>query len=341
VNPRWPVFVPSKGRSDTRLTEKMFDKIGVPYRLVVEPQEVESYVRAGTPRERILVLPWSGRGLVAARNWIWDLALAEGHRYFWTFDDNIWKPYRLNHNLKTPFVDGTPMYVIEEFALRYENLPISGMQYYMFAPRKDKHEGGPIHINNRVYSNMLIETDFRDPRGKPYRNEGWYNDDTDLCLRVLKDGNCTVLFNAFLIQKMTTMHVKGGMTTDYVTGQAPDPKWLELEEQACRRGWYLDPADAVVTPERTFDGRWRMAVELAAKHPDVTKITRKFSGADGLPRWQHQVDYKPFRANRLRLRPGVVVPEGTDNFGMVLERLDSDGTWNRVEHSWYPWEDAG
>jgi len=342
MNPRWPVFIPTKGRYDSLLTIKMFDGMGVPYRAVVEAAEYDLYAAAGVREDQMLVLPFSGAGLVAARNWIWDRALEEGHRYFWTFDDNIWKSYRLNHNLKIPVADGTPLYAIEEFAMRYANLPISGMQYYMFAPRKDKHEAGPIHINARVYSNMLIETDFRDPAGRPYRNEGWYNDDTDLCLRVLKDGNCTVLVNAFLIQKMTTMHVKGGMTVHYETQREADPKWVALEREAVERGWYLDPADAVFDEARTFDGRWRMAVELAAKHPDVTKITRKFSGSDGKPRWQHQVDYRPFRANRLKLREGVVVPEEPNEFGMVLERLNSQtGEWGEVDTPWYPWEDAG
>jgi hypothetical protein len=342
------VFIPTKGRYDPKFqgTIKMMDKLGVPYRTVVEPQERDLYAAAGVAEERLLVLPFRDRGLVATRNWIWDRALEEGHRYFWTFDDNIWKPYRLNHNQKVPFIDGTPMYVIEEFALRYENLPVCGMQYYMFAPRKD-HRFPPIYLNARVYSNMLIETDFRDPRGRPYRNEGFYNDDTDLCLRILKDGNCTVLFNAFLIQKLTTMHVEGGMTSHYVKGTAlpPAPEgwtWEGLEEAAVARGWYLDPTDAVREPDRIYDGRWRMAVELAAKHPDVTRIARKFSDAEGNPRFQHQVDYRPWRANRLRRRPGVAVPQGVNEYGMVLERLNHQtGVWSPVETPWYPWEDAG
>ncbi len=46
------------------------------------------------------------------------------------------------------------------------------------------------------------------------------------------------------------------------------------------------------TPE--FDGRWEMAKSLVMQHPDVTKITRKWG------RWQHQVDYRPFKGNKLK-----------------------------------------
>jgi hypothetical protein len=278
------------------------EKIGVPYKAVVEAQEFDKYVEAGVAPENILVLPHRDKGLVVTRNWIWDHALASGTPRFWTFDDNIRGFYRLNHNLKTPVASGTILRVIEDFVERYENIPIAGMHYFMFASRKTKIP--PLQFNRRVYSNMLIQTDARDPRGKPYRNEGFYNDDTDLCLRVLKDGFCTALFNAFLIYKLTTMTVKGGMTPHYVAGQEGK---AGLES----------------------DGRYRMAKELAEKHPDVTKITWKWG------RWQHHVDYSPFKRNRPILRSGAEVPEGVDNFGMKLFRRD-DATrrWAEVATPW-------
>jgi GT2 family glycosyltransferase len=113
------------------------------------------------------------------------------------------------------------------------------MAYAFFAKRKQKI--APLILNTRVYSNMLIETQACDNSGKLFRNEGFYNDDTDLCLRVLKNGLCTVQTNAFLIQKLATMTVKGGMTEHYLN-----------------------------------DGRYKMARELYEKHPDVVTITRKF-----------------------------------------------------------------
>jgi hypothetical protein len=278
MNPRYPVFIPTKGRWDSRLTIRALEKIGVPYRAVVEPQEYDNYAAVIDPAN-ILVLPHSNKGLVVTRNWIWDYALSLGTPRFWTMDDNIKAFFRLNHNLKVPFTSGTPLYVIEDFVERYTNIPIAGMNYFMFASRKSAVP--PFTPNTRVYSNMLIETDARDPRGKPYRNEGFYNDDTDLCLRVLKDGFCTILFNAFLIEKSVTMTVKGGMTPHY-----------------------------------QGDGRLKMAQELQRKHPDVTSITFKWG------RWQHQVDYRPFKHNQLRRKPGLEIPEGPNNYGMKLVHVE-------------------
>ena len=277
---------------------KAFDKIGVPYRAVIEPQEVQRYISYGLKPEKILELPHRDQGLVVTRNWIWDHAEASGTKRFWTFDDNITGLWRLNHNLKTHVNSGTIMYVIEDFVERYENVPIAGMHYFMFASRKCKLP--PLRINRRVYSNMLIEAAARDPRGKPYRNEGFYNDDTDLCLRILKDGYCTILFLTFLVKKLTTMTVKGGMTSHYQKGQE-GKEGIEA------------------------DGRYRMALELQKKHPDVTKITWKWG------RWQHHVDYEPFKRNRL-IRSSKPITEGTNNYGMVLvDDYAEPETWQQIE----------
>ena len=275
IVPRYPVYVPTKGRYDSLLTIRALEEIGVPFMAVVEAQEFDAYAAVVDPAQ-LLVLPHRDKGLVVTRNWIWDHALASGTPRFWTIDDNIRGFFRLNRNLKVPVSSGAIFCAIEDFVERYENVPIAGMNYFMFASRKERFP--PITLNTRVYSNMLIQTDVRDRRGNYYRNEGFFNDDTDLCLRVLKDGWCTVLFNAFLILKSTTMTVKGGLTPYY-----------------------------------QGDGRWRMAKELRDKHPDVVQITRKWG------RWQHQVDYRPFRRNELRLRPGAVVPDGVEDYGMTLE----------------------
>lgn len=288
MNPKWPVFIPSKGRSDSRMTMKMFDALGVPYTIFVEPQEFDLYVPHISP-ERIHVLPHRDCGLTVTRNYIWDYAESRGHDWFWTFDDNISGLYRFNHNLKTPCADGTVMAVIEDFASRYDNLAITGMNYFMFVKRK--YVVPPYILNTRVYSNMLIRTGIRDRAGNRFRNVTFYNDDTDLCLRVLKDGWATVLFNAFLIYKQTTMTVAGGMTDYY---------------------------------EKT-DRRLEFAQELRRAHPDVVQVVEKWG------RWHHQVDYSRF-TQPLRRRPGVVVPDRVNDFGMVLqERIG--GEWVATNRS--------
>lgn len=274
MNPKYPVFVPTKGRYKTPYTIGALQRLGIPFKAVIESQEYDNYAPL-VGEDNIIVLPHQNKGLTVTRNWIWDYAQHELKTpYFWTMDDNIRDFYRLHKNMKYRMTSGVFLRAIEDFAERYTNLYICGMQYEMFVPRKKTSP--PFISNTRIYSNMLIRTDI------PYRNVTFYNDDTDLCLRVLKDGHCTVLFCAFLADKITTMQVKGGMTDYY---------------------------------EKT-NKRLEFAKELQRAHPDVVKIVWKFN------RWHHQVDYRPFKGNKLIKKPGIEIPEGVNNYGMVLVEHD-------------------
>lgn len=276
LNPRYPVYIVSKGRWESRFTARALEKIGVLYNIVVEPQERDQYARVIDP-DKILVLPFSnlGQGSIPARNWIWEHASSTGARRHWILDDNIAWFARLNRNLKTPIADGTIFRCAEDFVDRYENVAISGFHYFMFASRKTKIP--PFTLNSRVYSMILIKNDLL------YRWRGRYNEDTDLSLRVLKDGWCTVLFNAFLGWKFTTMALSGGNT----------------------EALYSD------------DGRKKMAESVVEQHPDVARVTWKWG------RWQHYVDYSRFRRNRLVPRPNATIPEGVNDYGMRLVIDDS------------------
>jgi hypothetical protein len=40
---KYPIYIPSKGRWESRLTSKALEEIKVPYKIVVEPSEYENY----------------------------------------------------------------------------------------------------------------------------------------------------------------------------------------------------------------------------------------------------------------------------------------------------------
>ena len=273
VLPQFPVYIISKGRWESRLTSKALEEIGVTYHIVIEPQEYEQYSSVIDP-EKILVLPFSnlGQGGIPARNWVWDHSISIGASRHWILDDNIRDFYRLHANKRYRVDSGVGFRVCEDFVERYENIALAGMHYTMFSAERDKHP--PFLLNTRVYSCILIKNDI------PYRWRGLYNEDTDLSLRALKDGWCTVLMYAFNAHKQTTMKMKGGNT---------ESLYLGVE-----------------------DGRLKMAQSLLDQHPDVVHITRKWG------RWQHHVDYRPFQRNRLILKKGVTIPKDVDNYGLEL-----------------------
>jgi hypothetical protein len=273
-NPKYPIYIISKGRWESRLTSKALDSRCIPYYIVIEPQEYDQYAAVIDPAN-ILVLPFSNLGLggIPARNWVWEHSISIGAERHWILDDNIRDFYRLAGNQKYRTDSASSFCACEDFVDRYENIAMAGMQYELLVPKIKK--APPFILNTRIYSCILIKNNI------PYRWRGRYNEDTDLSLRALKDGWCTVLFCAFLADKVATMTMKGGNTESL----------YKLQNE---------------------DGRLLMAKSLQEQHPDVVKITRKWN------RWQHQVDYRPFRKNKLIKKEGVIIPQGVNNYGMVL-----------------------
>ena len=281
-NPKYPVYIISKGRWESRLTSKALEKMNVPYYIVIEPQEYDQYSSV-IDKNKILVLPFSnlGQGSIPARNWVWEHSISIGALRHWILDDNLKEFFRVNQNREIVVSSGTIFRCAEDFTDRYKNIALSGLQYFTFAPHR--RDFFPFYLNTRIYSCILIKNDI------PYRWRGRYNEDTDLSIRVLKDKWCTVLFYAFLCHKTTTMKMTGGNTDDL----------------------YQD----VGSQNKEDDGRWKMAESLRLQHPNIVKITRKWN------RWQHHVDYSFFRRNKLIKKPNIVIPKGINNYEMKLIKV--------------------
>lgn len=203
MNPKYPIYIVSKGRWETRLTSITLEEINVPYRIVIEPTEYEQYASV-IDKNKILVLPFDNLGLgsTPARNWIWEHSIQEGHERHWVLDDNIKGFYRYHNSLKYKVTSGTVFKCIEDFTDRYTNVGLSGFQYLFFASHN--RDRAAFILNTRVYSCILINNKL------PLRWRGKYNEDSDLSIRALKDGYCNILFNAFLQGKQATMKMAGG-----------------------------------------------------------------------------------------------------------------------------------
>jgi len=270
---RYPIYVISKGRHDCCLTARFLERDGVDYRVVIEPQEYDAYAQHIRP-DRLLKLPFSNLGLggIPARNWCWEHSIAAGHERHWILDDNISGIRRWNAGKRIPMESGPAFVACEDFIDRYDNIAIAGMNYLFFARGK----APPFNLNVHVYSCLCIRNDL------PHRWRGRYNEDTDLCLQVLADGWCTVLFNAFLIVKAATMTMKGGNTAQLYKG----------------------------------DGRLKMARSLERVWPGVVSVGRRFK------RPQHVVanNWAKFDTP-LRLKKGVVIPGTPNEFGMKLKQV--------------------
>ncbi len=265
IQPRYPVYIPSKGRNDKCLTARFLLTDGVRFHLVIEPQEEHLY-REWVPGASILVLPFSDQGLHATRNWIKDHAIAAGHQWHWQLDDNITRILRRHRGRRFPCNGGVAMAVIEDFVDRYENIAVAGMNYEMFAPTGQKRK--PFQLNCHVYSCSLINNTT------PHRWRYRLNDDTDFCLQVLSDGWCTVLVNAFLISKVRTMLIKGGNTNAEYQGDGRLRMARSLERAwpgVARIGRRYQRSQHIVRGNwRYFDTplKFKPGIDLSAMQPD-------------------------------------------------------------------------
>lgn len=284
MNPQYPIYIVSKGRWKTRLTSNFFEKINVPYSIIIEESEYSLYASV-IDKEKILILPQKyldeydtcdefgfskSKGPGAARNFAWQHSKSLGFKRHWVMDDNLDDFHRLNRNMKVPVRSGTIFRLAEDFVDRYKNVGVSGFNYYSFCKSTDKVP--PYILNTRIYSCLLIQNDLT------LRWRARYNEDTDLCLRVLKSGLCTIQFNAFLCGKVTTQRMTGGNTKEF----------------------YKE--------EGTFN-KSKMLEEL---HPDVAKVVWKFN------RWHHQVDYRKFKDNVLIRVDGYNYAKMINNYDMKL-----------------------
>ena len=287
AQPRYPICMPSKGRADCQKTGKALERMGVTeYRFFVEETEADKYIKH-VGKDHVVVMPFHdlGQGSIPARNFIWEWAKAEGYKRHWTVDDNIRTFKRCHMNRRLTVEGGAFWNAMEDFVDRYENVAMAGPHNQGFVP--DRQMMAPFLFNSRVYSCILLDTTL------PHRWRGRYNEDTDLSLRLLKDGYCTLLFRAMLMDKMPTVGVKSG---------------------GALKGGNTDNV------YNTGDHRMAFAKSLQEQHPDVVEVVWKFN------RWHHQVDYAPFKKNKPIYKAGVTKVMTSNNYGMKLARGKTDAS---------------
>lgn len=283
---KYPVCIPSKGRADCQKTGKALDRLGVTYRFFVEETEYEEYCRH-LGESKVVKMPFHdlGQGSIPARNFIWEWAKERGHKRHWTVDDNIRAFVRCTSNRRLVVYGGGFFRAMEDYVDRFANVAMAGPHDKGFVMDRDPALA-PFLLNSRVYSCILLDTTMS------HRWRGRYNEDTDLSLRILKEGSCTMLFRALCMDKCDTSGSKvGGM-----------------------KGGNTDTVYA------TDDKRRAFAESLREQHPDCVKVVWKFN------RWHHQVNYSAFKWNRPILRAGLVPVPVDNDYGMKLVRATDERT---------------
>lgn len=298
--PQYPIYIVSKNRSEKCFTSRFLTQMEVDHFVVVEPQDVEKYKKHVENKYATVIEldmqykkdydtfsdlgkneDGSNTGPGAARNFCWDDSIKRGYEWHWVFDDNANEGFhRLHNNKKNKCRDGSFFRAYEDFVNRYENIAQAGINYTMFCVMGQEY---PAFVTNtRIYSFLLIRNDI------PYRWRGRYNEDTDLSLRILKDGWCTVQFNAFTAGKATTQKIRGGNSEEFYDGE----------------------------------GTWNKSKMLEDMHPDCAKVQWKFS------RWHHQVDYTRFKQELILKEEFKNLKDEPNNYGLEIIETEEDNTFD-------------
>lgn len=261
VAPRFPVYIPTRGRPDKQLTAKKLLAIGIRPTLVVEDAEYDVYANANP---ECLVLVWPQRYMDeyertpeldphpttgAAHNFAWDHSREAGFSHHWIMDDNIqgfW--YRTDKGRYNGKPTTEHFRWHEALMLRYRNL--AGFALGLGHTFGSK----PFTLNTRLYCATLYRNDLHE-YGIRWRRG--LNDDTIVSLDILKTRYwCTAESHVLGIQKVQTTRAKrlpGGMTDFYADG-----------------------------------GFIRKAAEAVRCHPDCVKVANRYG------RVHHQIDYRQF-----------------------------------------------
>ena len=220
--PKYPIYIVSKGRAYNPMTAKIFEGAGIDYFIVVEPQEADEYA-AALSKERVLVLPFSNKGLGSfpARNWCWEHSMKAGYAKHWVFDDNMGVFRKWSDGKRIKLSDAKLALKYVEAFSDSNSIDISGFEDLNFSIRPPKKA---FKINVHVYSALLIKNSL------PFRWRLKYNEDVDLCLQVLDSGGSTASCQYFLRDKIATSNkMKGGNQTELYQGNDPKKKLLKAK----------------------------------------------------------------------------------------------------------------
>lgn len=195
------IYIPSKGRPDAP-TAKLLCEHGLPFKLMVEPQEHDDYAERWGAK-RIAVLPDSGRGLAFSRNECKQHAIARGAKWHWQLDDDVTRfAAVMSTGRKMPCGPEQAFNALWDEIKIFENVSIAGMRSnaWPVTPRRE--------YNQVVFTCALIRNDLR---------LHWRPDcleDVDYTIQSLAAGFCTYVTNRYVFGAMPQCITEGGMAAE-------------------------------------------------------------------------------------------------------------------------------
>lgn len=211
----WPIYVCSKARPHDRhiSTMRLLRDAGVPFNLVVEPQDAAVYEEAW-PDAVVLVLPENDRGLAYCRNFVIQHAASAGHAWVWVMDDDV-KRFCKQIGKKAVTVPVNDLLAeAEAAAVKYTDLPFMqiGLSYVqnVWSAKTTVRLNGPMDVV--VAFHVAALGGFR------YDETLSLKSDREFTLRLLGLGYCNVTLTTLGFDCPTNGSNAGGLQDVYRAG---------------------------------------------------------------------------------------------------------------------------
>lgn len=232
------IYIPSKGRSVKNYTAEILTKHGIPFTIVVEPQEVATYsLTFGT--DRVLSLDQNDQGISYARSFIKAHSKSLGEEFHWQLDDDIKRFTIRKNNKNLMLLPAHCLSVIENFTFKYSNVAAACATHCAYAFTKKTH----LALNRMTYLCLLVKND----NDISWRKDT--NEDLDYSLQLLESGQCTIAFNSICFDTPCTTKMKGGNMLNLFVGDGRKkiyentvklwPNRFIVKELNNYRGWAL------------------------------------------------------------------------------------------------------
>ena len=239
---KYTVYIPSKGRADTLSMHKHCIKEGIPYKVVVEPQDADAYSET-VGKDNLVILERNDQGIAYARTSIKYHSESLGEKYHWQMDDDM-KHFSIRTGGKNVKVGLKNNIAIMEYVTElFDNIAISGMGNDVFAWSKP----APIKENQIACGCFLVNNSVDN-----YWRYGTV-EDIDYTLMCLEKGYSTFVFSHIVFTSPPSGTNKGGNNlTDWQTMEKRKQFYeqfaslwpnnftvVPLEKHAVNKGWKL------------------------------------------------------------------------------------------------------
>jgi glycosyltransferase involved in cell wall biosynthesis len=203
----FPIYIPSKGRPNSS-TARLLKEHGIPYYLVIEPQDEQAYREKRTGVLKIL--DENNKGIAYVRNAI--LKMNSGDNWFWMIDDDISRFMEVRNNRCYTQQPREVLEKAERIIISDTDVAIGALDYQQFAWAAKRE------YTDNSYAEVAVLMN-------PSRISHQYDDyvalkeDRDFAMQVIKSGFKTRRVHGYAFSAPRNASNQGGLNEEYKAGK--------------------------------------------------------------------------------------------------------------------------